>query len=81
MENFRLEDLHDYPPRIACRFHPKKNVSGRATCTILLAGLVPEVKVHIPLKAPEFKVAIVDTTKLRVYLIQLDYHNVLLTYK
>ncbi|XP_064385034.1 uncharacterized protein LOC135333939 isoform X4 [Halichondria panicea] len=64
MEKFRPEDLHDYPPRIICRLFPEKNAPKRTTCIISLSGLLPQVKVHLPLKPPTPKVA-VDTTKLQ----------------
>ncbi|XP_064385250.1 uncharacterized protein LOC135334123 isoform X3 [Halichondria panicea] len=64
VENFRPEDLHDYPPRIICRLFPEKNAPKRTTCTISLSGLLPQVKVHLSLKIPTPKVA-VDTTKLQ----------------
>ena len=70
-ENFRPEDLHDYPPRIICRFFPGENAPKRTTCTISLSGLLPPVKVHLPLKAPTSKV-VVDTAKLQVYIIVID---------
>ncbi len=78
MEKFRAEDLHDYPPRIICRFFPEENAPKRTTCTISLSGLQPLVEFHlhlhlptsptpiVPLKALTPKVA-VDTTKLQVF--------------
>ncbi|XP_064384751.1 uncharacterized protein LOC135333672 isoform X2 [Halichondria panicea] len=65
MEKFRPEDLHNYPPRIICRFFPdhEENAPKRTTCTISLSGLLPQVKVHLSL-IPTPKVA-VDTTKLQ----------------
>ncbi|XP_064384761.1 uncharacterized protein LOC135333677 isoform X2 [Halichondria panicea] len=63
MEKLRPEDLHNYPPRIICRFFPEENAPKRTTCTISLSGLLPQVKVHLPL-IPTPKVA-VDTTKLQ----------------
>ncbi len=65
MEKFRAEDLHDYPPRIICRFFPEENTPKRTTCTISLSGLLPQVEFNVLLKAPTPKVA-VDTTKLQV---------------
>ncbi|XP_064389764.1 uncharacterized protein LOC135337740 isoform X2 [Halichondria panicea] len=64
VEKFRPEDLHDYPPRIICRLFPEKNAPKRTTCTISLSGLLPQVKVNLPLKILTPKVA-VDTTKLQ----------------
>ncbi len=71
---YKAEDLHDYPPRIVCRFFPEENAPKRTTCTISLSGLLPQVKVHLPLRAPAPpKVetptppkVVVDTTRLQV---------------
>ncbi len=65
-ENFRAEDLHDYPPRIVCRFFPDENAPKKTICTISLSGLLPQAKFHLELKAPTPK-GVVDTTKLQVY--------------
>ncbi|XP_064404111.1 uncharacterized protein LOC135349511 isoform X2 [Halichondria panicea] len=64
MEKIRPEDLHDYPPRIICRFFPEENIPKRTTCTISLSGLLPLVEFYVSLTAPTPKVA-VDTTKLQ----------------
>ena len=66
MENFRPEELHDYPPRITCRIYCEENAPERATCSMSLTGPVPTVEFHIPLKAPKQKVAVVDTVNLQV---------------
>ncbi|XP_064388689.1 uncharacterized protein LOC135336766 isoform X2 [Halichondria panicea] len=63
-ENFRAEDLHDYPPRIVCRFFPDENAPKKTICTISLSGLLPQAKFHLELKAPTPK-GVVDTTKLQ----------------
>ena len=65
MENFRPEDLHDYPPRITCRFYSDGNALERATCSMSLTGLVPKVEFNISLAAPKQKVAM-DTVELQV---------------
>ncbi len=65
-EKFRVEDLHDYPPRIICRFFPEENAPKRTTCTISLSGFLPQVDFTIPLKVDTPKLA-VDTTKLQVF--------------
>ncbi len=67
MEKFRVEDLHDYPPRIICRFFPEENAPKRTTCTISLSGLLPQVEFNVPLKAPTPTKVAVDTTKLQVF--------------
>ncbi|XP_064389781.1 uncharacterized protein LOC135337743 [Halichondria panicea] len=64
VEKFRPEDLHDYPPRIICRFFPEENAPKRTACTISLSGLLPLVEFYVSLTAPTPKVA-VDTTKLQ----------------
>ncbi len=76
MEKFRPENLHDYPPRIICRFFPEENAPKRTICTISLSGLLPQVEFYIPLKAPTFKVA-VDTTKLQVNFVCILYYRIL----
>ena len=67
MENFRPEDLHDYPPRITCRFYYEGNVPERATCSMSLTGLEPKVEFHIPLRGPKQKVAVMDIVNLQVH--------------
>ena len=52
-DNFRLEELHDYPPRIVCRFYPEDPTPPRKTCTLSFTGFDEEVKIHVPLKAPQ----------------------------
>ena len=68
-ENYRPEDLHDYPPRITCRFFPEKNVPERTACVFSLEGLWPEVQCSVTLTAPiclDLGVVVLDTTKIKV---------------
>ncbi len=68
MTDYEAEELHDYPPRIVCRFFPEENAPKRTTATLSLSGLLPLVKVNVPLKASSTPktVVVVDTTKLQV---------------
>ena len=71
MENFRPEDLHDYPPRITCRFYSEGNAPERATYSMCLTGLEPKVEFRIPLEVPKLKVAVMDMSKLQVHIIDV----------
>lgn len=59
---FLPEELYDYPPKIVCRFFPKRGAVP-TTCTLLLHGFNKPVSVDIPLFPPQ---KIVDTQKLKV---------------
>ena len=63
---FKPEELHDYPPRIVCRFYPEDHTPPRTTCTLSFTGFHKEVKINVPLKAPKPQRQ-VDTRILQVY--------------
>ena len=63
-ENYRPEDLHDYPPKIVCRFYPEESAQEKVIATVSLSGLQPDLEVSIMLLAP--KRLVVDTSKLQV---------------
>ena len=79
MEKIRPEDLHDYPPRIICRFVPEENAPKRTICTISLSGLLPLVEFYVSLTALTPKVA-VDTIKLQVFTCIVYTYNYSLLY-
>lgn len=65
--NFRPHKLHDYPPKIVCRFYASDKAPPRSTCTLSFSGLNEDVKINIPLKAPRSLVQKkVDTSVLQV---------------
>ena len=64
--NFKPEELHDYPPRIVCRFYPEDHTPQRTACTLSFTGFHKEVKIIVPLKAPKPQRQ-VDTRILQVY--------------
>ena len=42
---FRPKKLHNYPPRIVCRFYPEDHTPPRTTCTLSFTGFDEEVKI------------------------------------
>lgn len=66
--NFRPAELHDYPPRIVCRFYPSDQAPPRSNYTFSFTGFNEDVKINVPLKASHALVQKkVDTRILQVY--------------
>ena len=63
--NFKPEELHDYPPRIVCRFYPEDHTPQRTTCTLSFTGFDEEVEFNVLLMAPAQRQ--VETRILQVY--------------
>lgn len=61
--NFRSEDLHYYPHKIVCRFHPSYDAPPMSSSTLLLTGFDHNIEIVVPLKPPQKKV---DTRLLQV---------------
>ena len=64
--NFKPEELHNYPPRIVCRFNPEDHTPPRTTCTLSFTGFDEEVEFSVLLMAPKAQ-RHVDTKILQVY--------------
>ncbi len=73
---FSREKLHDYPPRIVCRFFPEQGAVS-TTCTLSLHGFDTPVSVNMALEGFDKPVSVnmalltpqrsVDTKQLKVF--------------